>query len=299
MRGNKRFVDGLVVGLATSVKRWVVRSTPKGRERWARFLGRLLWSLSKRRRAVATGNVRMAFPSLTASEQEAVAKRSAMHFGHSTVDFMCAEEWTKESLADELVIEGLEHLERAHAGGKGVILITGHLGHWERLSAWMSLNGYDMTVVVRDANQAGVNQMVNDMRRFSGTKVVSRGDAARPILESLRANGVVGIIPDQNTDEAFIPFFGHPAGTVLGPGVMAERTGAAVLPGACFQLEESRYMLKFYPLLVAVEAEGSKRGEAMMREVNEWLEGAIQEHPEQYLWMHDRWRAARQAGLVP
>ncbi|MBS1709145.1 MAG: lysophospholipid acyltransferase family protein [Armatimonadetes bacterium] len=297
MAQNKKWHDGLVVGLASAVRRAVVRSTPAGREKWGRFVGNLIWRMGKRRRDVAMANIGYAFPEYTTQQREDLARQSAMHFGRSVVDFMTADTWTKDSIEATTTIVGVEYLEQALAGGKGVLLITGHLGMWERLSAWVSLSGRKLSVIIRDANQEGVNQMVNMLRSASGTEVIPRGDAARPILTKLRTNQMVGIIPDQNTEETFIPFFGQLAGTVLGPGVIHERTGAAVLPGACFYVGEGRYVLRFYPLLEPMDCDGPK-GEGLMRAINAWLESAIREHPEQWLWMHDRWRAAKQRGLV-
>lgn len=298
MPGNKHWYDAPLAGLARAAKRRVSRLSVEGRLRWGRSIGELIWLAGKRRRHVAVDNLGYAFPEMSVAERTDLAHRSALHFGQSVVDFMCADQWTRESIEASTTIVGREHLDEALAGGNGVLLITGHLGNWERLSAYVSLCGIDLTVIIRDANQEGVNDLVNSMRRASGTKVIPRGDAARPILNILKRNAMVGIIPDQNSEEAFIPFFGQPAGTVLGPGVIRERTGAAVLPGSCFHLGEGRFELKFYPLLQPVEVEDGKKGEGTMLAIHHWLEGVIREHPEQWLWMHDRWRAAKQRGLV-
>lgn len=298
MPAGKRWTDDVVVALARAVQRRVVAASPSGRARWARMVGRLMWAAGKRRRHVAVANLGYAFPEKSEAERTEIARRSAMHFGGSVVDFMCAAGWTLESLLADATVEGKEHLDEAFAGGKGVLLITGHLGNWERMAAYLSLSGVDLTVIIRDANQEGVNEMVNDMRRASGTKVLPRGDAARPIITTLRKNGMIGILPDQNSEEVFVPFFGQPAGTVLGPGVIRDRTGAAVLPAACFHLGEGKFVIKFYPLLQPVDLPEGKKGEGLMLAVNRWLESAIREHPEQWLWMHDRWRAAKQRGLV-
>ena len=178
-----------------------------------------------------------------------------------------------------------------------MILLTAHFGNWERVAAWMVLSGYKLAVIARDADDQGVNQLVNELREGPGTEVISRGRAARASIERLRRNEIVGILPDQNANEIFIPFFGKPAGTVLGPGVLAERTGASVAPVFCHYEGEGRYRVRFYPAVVADEGFETK-GEGMMRAINRLLEGVVREHPDQWLWFHDRWRNARRKGLL-
>ena len=298
MAGRKHWHDGLLVAAAQAVRRRVVAASPAGRDKWGRVLGKLIWGFSKRRRQVAVDNLGYAFPEKSLEERTEIAKKSALHFARSTVDFMCAEEWTLEYLESSMKIEGLEHMEEGFARGKGVLMITGHLGNWERLGAYIARRGVEIALIVRDANQEGINKMVNDMRMSSGAAVIPRGDAARPIITTLRRNGMVGIISDQNSEEIFLPFFGKPAGTVLGPGVIRDRTEAAVMPAVCYDLGGGKYHLKFFPLLEPYDVPDGRKGEGLMRAINHWLEGAIREHPEQWLWMHDRWRAAKQKGLI-
>ncbi|MCG9896062.1 MAG: lysophospholipid acyltransferase family protein, partial [Fimbriimonadaceae bacterium] len=204
---------------------------------------------------------------------------------------------TPERLEETTVVEGFHHVEQALAQGRGALMITGHFGNWERISAWLSHRGVPLSVVARDANQAEINDLINSLRQGPGTRVIPRGNAARPILERLRANELIGILPDQNSQEIYIPFFGHPAGTVLGPGVLAERSGAPVIPVACVRVGVGRYRIRFDDPLVPEPVEGP-RGEGTMRAIHAWLESVIREHPEQWLWLHDRWRSARREGLL-
>ena len=234
---------------------------------------------------------------MSVSDRTELARSVFAHFGRSTTDFLTSSGQTLESFETSTEIIGKEHLEEGLARGKGVIMATGHFGNFERISTWFSLAGYPISVIIRDADQEDVNQLVNNIRTQYGTKIIPRGNAARPMLECLRRNEIIGIISDQNAEDAFLPFFGKPAGTNLGVGVIQERTGAAVLPTTCVHLGRNRYRLQFYPLLEPLE-EGKLKGEGMLRAINLWLEAVILEHPEQWLWMHDRWRNAREAGLL-
>lgn len=262
-------------------------------------LGRIWWAVSRRRRIRAVKNIALAFPSLSPQEHEDMARRSFLHFGRVTADFLSGSGSRLEEIEATMDIVGRPLLDEALAQGKGVMLVTGHFGHWERAARWMSLSGYPVSVVARDADQSDVNEMVNEVRRGPGTEVIARGNAARPVIERLRAGEVVAIVPDQNSKESFLPFFGHRAGTVLGPGVLAERTGCLVIPCACVWVAPGRYEFKFSAALEPQTGEGFSRGEGLMRSFNLFLESAIREHPEQYLWVHDRWRFARRKGFVP
>ena len=260
-------------------------------------MGRLIWRFARRRRETAVSNLTMAFPEMGLKEAEAITKRVFENFARSTVDFLIGLNRTKVELDSTTTIEGFENFEKAHARGKGVILVTAHFGNWERSSMWMAHRGYKLSVVARDMDDEGVNAMINDLRKKPGLEVIPRGSAARPMIKRLKNNELIGIIPDQNSNEIYIPFFGKPAGTVLGPGVIAERTGAAVVPSFCHYLGDGKYHIKVYPELTAQPGYETK-GEGMMRAIGKQLETVISERPDQWLWIHDRWRNARRKGLL-
>ncbi|MBL8068488.1 MAG: lysophospholipid acyltransferase family protein [Armatimonadetes bacterium] len=286
---------------AESFMRYLVRrvggKSPAQVEQMGRRYGQLMWSFAGKRRQRTRENLRLAFPNRDSREIEQIARGVFIHFGRTSMDFLAGANRTKEEIEATTHIQGLEHLDAALAKGKGALLITGHLGNWERVSAWLSLSGYPLNVIARDADDEGVNSIVNEIRKRPGTKVISRGQAARQVLLKLRGNEIVGILPDQNASDIFIPFFGVPAGTALGPGVFQSRTQATVVPVACVYNATNRYTMTFYPPLEPHQPETSP-GEGLMRAINAWLEDRIRETPEQWLWMHDRWRNARRKGLI-
>jgi len=116
------------------------------------------------------------------------------------------------------------------------------------------------------------------------------------MLAELRKNKLLGVLPDQNTDECFVPFFGHPTGTVLGPAVLHQRTGAVMLPAYCVRIGIGQYRVIVRPPIDLQNIEENR--ELLAAEMNARLEEVIREYPEQYLWMHDRWKSARRAGLL-
>lgn len=259
-------------------------------------LGVWLYRVSGKRRRRAIDNLLLAMHELGQGEANRLARRVFAHFGRVAADFVTSGKRTVADVDATTTVCGIEHVDAALASGKGALLLTGHIGNWERISAWVAMHGYPLSVIIRDADDGRVNQMVNRLRSHSGTRVIPRGDAVRPILARLKANEIIGIVADQNSDEVYIPFFGKPAGTVLGPGVIAERTGAPILTTVCWWEGPGRYAAHIDAPLMPHE--GERVGEGYMRAYNAWLEARIRERPEQWLWFHDRWRNARRKGLL-
>lgn len=296
-RLRRRIVGSLAAKLMARFEKKVSRMTPVGAERFGRKLGRRLYRWMPSRRARALDNLRLAFPEKSFADIESIAKQCFENFALRGVEFLRSRGRTLDDLLATTEVVGFEHLQEASSRGVGVIAVTGHIGDFERIHAFSSLSGYPSSVVYRDAEQDGVNSIVNALRGDSGTKIIPRGNAARPIMEALKRNELVGILPDQNADDIFIPFFGHPAGTVLGPGVIAERTKTPVIPVYCIALGGGKFRLVFGEELKPKPGYAVK-GEGMMRAVNDWLESVIREYPDQWLWFHDRWRNARKQGLL-
>ncbi|MBL8048872.1 MAG: lysophospholipid acyltransferase family protein [Chthonomonas sp.] len=279
-------------------QRWLGRKQGADRERTGEKLGRMLFRASKKHRERAYRNFRLAFPEMSQDAMQALAQRVFEHYGRTTADFLTSQGRTKEQIDAMVTVEGREHIQAAIDRGKGTLFITAHFGNWELLAQWMAFNGYPLHVIARDVRNKNLNDAVNAIRLGPGTKVLSRGNAARAILGVLKENGIVGILPDQNETELFIPLFGHTAGTVLGPGVIHARTDATVVAGYCAYEAPGKYRIIFEPPLTP-EPGYETRGEGLMRAIHTSLEEMVRRYPEQWLWFHDRWKSARQRGLVP
>src|SRR5262249_2533242 len=155
--------------------------------------------------------------------------------------------------------------------------------------------GHKISVVVRDANADDMNAEVIRLRKAAGLDVIPRGAAARGVLSRLKKNELVGILPDQNSADAFLPFFGKPCWTVLGTDVLAGRAGGPIIPTFCYRTGTCTYKLEIWAPLEP-DPSYADAAEGMMKSVNAALEQAIREHPGQYLWLHNRWKSARQRG---
>ncbi len=265
-------------------------------ERRGEAIGNLAFRLMRSRRERTINNLQLAFPEWTDAQRYETARGVFKHFGLITADFMRTPLRTNQELLDNMEVEGFEHYERAAAVEKGIIACTAHLGNWERFGHWLIATGRQISVVARDANQGEIQDRVSQIRSLTGVNVLSRGDSARPILVKLKRKEIVGILPDQNSDESFVPFFGKPAGTVLGPAVLHQRTGAVLLPSFCVRIGPGKYRVVVRePVDIDNKMESA---EEIMAKLNEVLESVIREYPEQWLWLHDRWKSARRRNLL-
>jgi KDO2-lipid IV(A) lauroyltransferase len=185
--------------------------------------------------------------------------------------------------------DGFEHFERARARGRGVLFATGHLGNWELSAYAHALMTAPMSFVVRPLDNPLLDAVATQYRTLSGNRVLGRRDYLRALVEALRANEAVGILIDQNVTAdrgVFIDFFGRKACVDAGFARLAHRTGAAVIPGfALWDPQAGRYVLKFYP---SVPMTGDALADTQA--VHAALEQAIRAHPDQWLWIHRRWK---------
>ena len=203
----------------------------------------------------------------------------------------------RANVGDWVRYEGFEHYVEAKARGKGVLFATAHLGNWELSAFAHALLTEPMNVVVRPLDNPLLNAMVERRRGLSGNRLLSKRDFARSILQALRSNEPVGILMDQNTgpeNGVFVSFFGKLACANVTFAKIAARSGAAVIPGfLVWSAEERKFILKFYPLveIAGDAAEDTARIQAA-------IELAVREYPEQWLWIHRRWKN-RPAGEEP
>ncbi len=185
--------------------------------------------------------------------------------------------------------EGLEHFTDAKKRGRGVLFATAHLGNWELSAFAHGLMTEPMNIVVRSLDNRRIDGLVEARRQLSGNRVIEKWDSARQILRALHRNEAVGILVDQNVqphEGVFIDFFGVPACAGSAFVKIAAHTGASVIPGfALWIREEKRYVLRFYP---PVEITGNVAADT--QRLHGVIEGVIRQYPDQWLWIHRRWK---------
>ena len=248
-----------------------------------------------RLRRVGLRNLELAFPAMSAAERGHILRIEYRNLGWLLAEFCQMPKYTPDFAARFIRYEGLENYLAARSRGKGVLVLTGHLGAWELSSFYHSLAGYPMGMVIRRLDNPLVDRMVNRIRCRHGNRVLHKDDFARGLLAAMRAGETVGILMDTNMTPPqglFVPFFGVPACTASGLARVALKTGAAVLPGfLLWEESERQYVLHFYPEL-ALASTGDSDADAAdnTARFTAVLEDAIREYPSQWLWMHRRWK---------
>lgn len=252
---------------------------------YARVLDRAI----PRLRSTAHVNLAFAYPERNEAWRERLIDGVFASIGRMISAFAKFPQIDRSNVGDWIRYEGFEHYETAMARGKGLLFATAHLGNWELSAFAHALMAAPMNVVVRPLDNPIVDGIVEQRRAMSGNTLLSKRDFARSILQALKKNQAVGILMDQNTaaeNGAFVPFFGKPACTNTTFAKLAARSGAAVIPGfAVWDASERRYVLRFYP---AVDISGDEVEDTAR--IAAAIEAAIRENPEQWLWIHRRWK---------
>jgi Kdo2-lipid IVA lauroyltransferase/acyltransferase len=263
-------------------------------------IGGFAFHVLPRLRRVGLRNLEIAFPSSSLQERERILHTLYRNLGWQLVEFGKMPSYTRQNTEHLMRYEGLERYLAAKAKGKGVLILTGHLGAWELSSFYHSLMGYPMSMVIRRLDNTAVDKLVNGIRCLHGNQVLHKDDFARALLLSMRKGESVGILMDTNMTPpqgVFVDFFGRPACTAAGLARVALKTGAAVLPGfMLWEPSEGKYVLHFgeeIPI-AATDDDQTDILEVTQRLTSE-LESWIRRYPEQWLWVHRRWKT-RPAG---
>jgi len=264
--------------------------TPLPVANWlARGYAALLDLALPRLRRVALANLAMALPELSAEEHRRIAGGVFRSIARLLVSFARFPRIDKGNVGCWIRYEGFEHFAEARKRGRGVLFATAHLGNWELSAFAHALMAAPMNVVIRPLDNPKIDALVERRRMLSGNRLIGKKEYARGILKALHDNEAVGILVDQNAsleEGTFVDFFGVPACAGTGFAKLAAHSGAAVIPGFALWMEKERgYVLRFYPP-IEVTGEAERDTQALHRV----LEAVIREYPDQWLWIHRRWK---------
>jgi len=239
-------------------------------------------------------NLRLAFPDWTDADRRRVVRGMIRQVGWMAGEFSQFPKYNREKIERIVVVDGFENFENARLRGKGVLFLTGHMSAWELAPFAQALYGYPLHFLVRPIANRRLDELINRYRCRSGNQPIEKNRAARAILKILGEGGTIGVLSDHNTshENVFVNFFGVPAATTSGLARIALRTDAAVVPGfLSWDPEIRKYRLRFEP---AVEISRTGNEEADVIEntsrFTRVIEDHIRAHPDQWLWVHKRWK---------
>ncbi|PAU87887.1 lipid A biosynthesis lauroyl acyltransferase [Pseudomonas sp. WN033] len=268
--------------------------------RLGRVLGWAMYHLMRERRSIARINLQLCLPDWSEAQREALVRENFANYGIALFEMAMAWWWPPKRLARLAHIEGLEHLQQAAAEGRGVVLMS---LHFTTLEIGAALLGQAVTIdgMYREHDNAAFDfvQRRGRERHNADAKAVEREDV-RSMLKSLRAGRAIWYAPDQDYGRKasiFVPLFGVPAATVTATSTFARLGKALVVPFTQVRLDDgSGYRLVVHPPLEDFPA-GDDHVDALR--INQWVEQAIHEHPEQYMWVHRRFKTRPEGEARP
>jgi Kdo2-lipid IVA lauroyltransferase/acyltransferase len=256
--------------------------------------------------ACARGNLDLAFPEMSAAGRDDLLRDCTRALGRNLFDMLAARRLleapglvTCEAQTDRTRPSLVETLVDLASQGRGVLILTGHLGCWELLGGWLGREVAaaglgTLAVVTGTIHNEPVDKMVQDRRRRLGMKALPREAGVRPLLQHLHDGGVAAVLLDQNTrvqNEA-VPFFGHDTPTASGPARIILKYGIPVLPVAIARVGVGHEVRHLDPIRTEPGTDGANESNAVVRllgECNAALEKMIRRNPAEWVWFHRRW----------
>jgi len=259
-----------------------------------RLLGRLGFALAgaPRRRAIAHLTFVYGHEK-NAAWIKALARRVFIHFATAAGDFVRLPRLIQGEIDRIVTATGLEHLDRAYATGRGLLIITCHFGNWEVMGAWLARHGYKMSVVGTSLFDPRLDQILVETRTNFGVTNITRGKGTREIMRAFKKGEAVGMLIDQDTkvDGVFVNFFGRQAHTPTGPVVLARRLDLPIIPIFCYLKDDLSYQIECQPPLALVHSDNEEYDILVnTQRCSAAYEAIIRRFPEQWVWMHKRWK---------
>jgi Kdo2-lipid IVA lauroyltransferase/acyltransferase len=285
---------GLEAALAVAVSTVVRRLPRRVVLATGRRLGGLWAALDQRHLAIAADNLRQAFPGWEEARVQATARGVYAHFATVVLDILWMEGRPVEELLALADVEGLEHLTGALARGLGVVSPLAHLGNWEFQGVTTAPLIGPSAVVARPLDNPALDRRLVAFRASTGNIVIYKQKALAEVLKNLREGRVVGIVVDQNVqakDGIFVRFFGRPASATTVAAALALKTGCPIVPARCVLQGNGRYRMVYGPA-IAWSSSGRRAEDAarITQQIASVIEGWVRETPEQWLWLHRRWK---------
>jgi KDO2-lipid IV(A) lauroyltransferase len=292
-RLSKQIKNSLVYYFSRSLI-WVLNIFPRRTAIWVgASVGKLAWRLIDRDRQRVHDNLQLAYGDrFSFAQREEIGRNFFINSGKNLVDVVRFRRHFEE-LRSQVTIEGLEYFEAAYRRGKGIFGVTGHLGNFELLAAYMQSLGYDCAVIGREMYDRRLDELLVKNRESVGLLNIATTDSPKRIIEWLRKGRVIGVLIDidsMRVRSEFVPFFGRPANTPIGQSIIAVKTGAALLPIVCVRTTEDRYKVIVRPEIeFARTGDTEKDAYTATLLCTKALEGLIDSYRDQWIWIHTRW----------
>ena len=250
--------------------------------------------LHPRLRRVGFTNLALAMPELNESQRRVIVRGVFMNLGRLLGEFTQFPKFSRQSISRLVDYDGFENYQRASERGRGVLMLTGHIGAWELCAFAQGVYGHPLSFLVRPLDNPLLDNMIRRYRELSGNRTINKNRAVKSVLEILRRGQDVGLLVDANTmsdQGVFCDFFGTPACSTTGLAVFALRAEAPVVPGfLIWDEQQKKHRLRFDPEIRLIRT-GDFKEEVLVNTARftKVIEEYARRYPDQWLWVHKRW----------
>ncbi len=259
-----------------------------------RGLGTFVWRVVRFRRGVILGNLTAAFGH---EKDEAWIHATALDFyrnlGMTLVEFLASGHRSQEDLVANVVVEGVEHVEKLVAEGRGALFISGHLGNFELMLPRAAVAGFKVNGIVKRQSNQLIDKFYNGIRAREGVGIIHTGGSFPQILGAIERGEMVGILGDQDAGRKgrFVNFMGRPASVNLGPATLAAKAGCPLLMVFVYRQPDHSHVMRIEPPIEIDPAWDHETTVQRMTEIHTArLEEAVRKAPAMYYWVHRRWK---------
>ena len=250
-------------------------------------LASIFFNYIPKRKKTALKNLKIAFPDESDEWINTTLKKCYNFFIFNFLQFLA---FPFDPSSIEIKIVGEEHLKNAVNQKKGTVLVSAHFGSWEILGHWFGKNNYPLVGIAQKQKNKGANLFFEEKRQLSGIKQVYRKSSMVSLYDVLNANGILGLVSDQDAKGKgiFVNFFDKPASTHKGAALFHLNTDASLIYGICVQENMGKYRVEFIPINPT-----KKSVEDITQLYTTIIEQSIKKYPEQYFWFHNRWKTKK------
>jgi KDO2-lipid IV(A) lauroyltransferase len=260
----------------------------------ADIMGEMLFCVDKKHRDIAMGNLTYAFGfQKQPQEIKKIARQVFINLMQVVFEIGWSLQLKDSHFTEHFRIDGYHHIQNAYEKGKGVLALTAHFGNWELLTIIAAMIQFPINIVVRPLDFKPLDLFIFNLRTRYGGKIIPKQRSFRTIIRCLNRGEMVALLMDQNVDwyeGVFVDFMGHRACTNKGLALLALKTGAPVIP--VFMIREKKgFRAEFGPEISTLKTgDRQKDIEVNTREYNKIIENVIHRYPDQWFWIHQRWK---------
>jgi len=260
-----------------------------------RILGAIIYHVDIPHKRIVTRNLKFAYSEWADEEVYRVSRKVFRNLGIAILEILQMAFFSKEDFLQNIRIRGEEHLFDAVAGGKGIIIISAHLGNWEAASLFSPCYfGYPVTVVVRKIESGIINRWILKLRTRFGNSIIDKEGALPEMMQTLRSGKILAMMIDQGTTKSEgveLLFYGKKVTVTPAAAMLALRCKSPVLPVFCIREEDQKLAIIIEPPVQLVRTkdlrDDLKTNTQIMTDV---IEKAVRKYPDQWLWLHKRWK---------